>query len=109
MGMITPWSISCSLVVKNGVAMNAFPGARLFGAPASNPAFPSAIELPRDMLLELLDLIGLSIVLTGASGEIVYANETARHLLGENTVLQQCHGHLRAVCRRSSAELRSAL
>jgi DNA-binding CsgD family transcriptional regulator len=89
--------------------MTAHPGARQFGPPAEGWAAPSAKDLPSDVLLEIMDLIGLAIMLTGPSGQIVYTNKAARLLLSDSKVVQQCHGRLKALCRRSSADLQSAL
>ena len=89
--------------------MNAYSGARQFTSPMPAPAYTSAKELPIDVLLEVIDLIGLAVMLTGPSGQIVYANKAAQRLLSDNEVVRQCHGRLTASCRKSSAQLHSAL
>jgi DNA-binding CsgD family transcriptional regulator len=89
--------------------MTAYIQARNFASPAEGLGDPSAQDLPRDVLLEIIDLIGLAIMLTDAAGRIAYANKAARTLISENTVLQQCHGRVRGSCRQSSADLYAAL
>ncbi len=89
--------------------MNAYHGLQQFNSSIDCEAYPSTQTLPRDVLLELIDLIGLAIILTDTSGQIVHMNKAARQLLGDNDVIQQCHGRLRAFSRKSSADLQSAL
>jgi DNA-binding CsgD family transcriptional regulator len=89
--------------------MNIHPGARQFDSTHGGRAYPSAKDLPREILLEVMDLIGLALILTGPSGQIVYTNKAARQLLSDLQVVQQCHGRLQALHRQSSADLQSAL
>ena len=89
--------------------MNAHIGTRQFASLTEDQPFGSAQDLPKDVLLEIIDLIGLAIMLTDPAGRLVYTNKAASRLLSENTVVQQCHGRLRGTCRQSAADLQSAL
>jgi DNA-binding CsgD family transcriptional regulator len=89
--------------------MNAHPGALNFRALFERESFPPTAGPPRDVLLEVMDLIDLAIILTDPAGQIVYANKAAQMLLSASKAIQQCRGRLKAFSRKSAADLQSAL